>query len=100
MADDPTPSYTLQYALLRPLAGGDSAQVGFTPPYPVKKEIPMRQLLSSDVGQKALRSVHTDQVELTRAISNLSDAELARLAERAQQHNMISRQVRSAKRRC
>jgi hypothetical protein len=45
----------------------------------------MRQLLSSDVGQKALRSAHTDQVEVTRAISNLSDAELARLAERAQQ---------------
>ena len=39
-ADDPAPSYTLQYALLQPPAGDDSTQAGFTPPYPVKKEIP------------------------------------------------------------
>jgi hypothetical protein len=41
-ADDPAPSYTLQYALLQPPAGLESAspQAGFTPPYPVKKEIP------------------------------------------------------------
>jgi len=40
--EDPAPSYTLQYALLQPPSGGDSAsaQAGFTPPYPVKKEIP------------------------------------------------------------
>ena len=40
--EDPAPSYTLQYALLQPPAGADSAspQVGLTPPYPVKKEIP------------------------------------------------------------
>jgi len=43
----------------------------------------IQQLLSSDVGQKALRSVHVDQVQVTRAIAGLDDAELARLAERA-----------------
>ena len=45
----------------------------------------VQELLSSDVGQKALQSVHVDQVQVTRAVSNLSDAELARLAERAKQ---------------
>ena len=40
--EDPAPSCTLQYALLQPPTGADSAslQVGLTPPYPVKKEIP------------------------------------------------------------
>src|SRR5438093_5131388 len=40
--EDPAPSYTLQYALLQPPTGADSAslQAGLTPPYPVKKEIP------------------------------------------------------------
>jgi hypothetical protein len=45
----------------------------------------VQELLSSEAGQKALRSAHVDQVQVTPAISNLSDAELARLAERAQQ---------------
>jgi hypothetical protein len=45
----------------------------------------VRELLSSDAGEKALRSIHADQVQVRRAIANLSDAELARLAERAQQ---------------
>jgi hypothetical protein len=45
----------------------------------------VQELLSSDAGEKALRSVHADQVQVTRAVSNLSDGELARLAERAQQ---------------
>jgi hypothetical protein len=45
----------------------------------------VQDLLSSDAGQKALRSVHLDQVQVTETISNLNDAELARLAERAQQ---------------
>jgi hypothetical protein len=45
----------------------------------------VQELLSSDAGQQALRTVHADQVQVTRAIANLSDAELARLAERAQQ---------------
>ena len=43
----------------------------------------VQQLLSSDVGQKAVRSVHVNQVEVTRAIAALDDTELARLAERA-----------------
>jgi len=43
----------------------------------------IQQLLSSDVGKKALQSVHVDQVQVTRAIAGLDDAELARLAERA-----------------
>ena len=40
--EDPAPSCTLQYALLQPPTGADSAslQVGLTPPYPVKTEIP------------------------------------------------------------
>jgi hypothetical protein len=43
----------------------------------------IQQLLSSDVGQKALRSVHVDQVQVTQAIARLDNSELARLAERA-----------------
>ena len=49
----------------------------------VENQHAIQQLLSSDVGQKALRSVHVDQVQVTRAIAGLDDAELARLAERA-----------------
>jgi hypothetical protein len=45
----------------------------------------VQELLSSDAGHKALRFVHVDQVQVMGAISNLNDAELARLAERAQQ---------------
>lgn len=44
----------------------------------------VHELLSSDVGQKALQSVHVDQVQVTHAVANLSDVELAALAERAQ----------------
>jgi hypothetical protein len=45
----------------------------------------VQKLLSSDVGQKALRSVHADGAQVKQAISTLSDAELAGLAARAQQ---------------
>lgn len=45
----------------------------------------VQELLSSDSGQKALRSVHADPVQVKQAISSLSDAELERLGERAQQ---------------
>ena len=45
----------------------------------------VHELLSSDAGQEALRSVHADPVQVKQAISNLSDAELAQLGERAQQ---------------
>ena len=43
----------------------------------------LRQFLSSEAGKNALRVVHRDPVEVTRAIATLSDAELARLAARA-----------------
>jgi hypothetical protein len=43
----------------------------------------VQELLSSDVGQKALQSVHVNQTQVTHAIANLSDVELAELAERA-----------------
>jgi hypothetical protein len=45
----------------------------------------LQELLSSAAGQQALRSVHANPVQVKQAISNLSDAELARLGERAQQ---------------
>ena len=43
----------------------------------------VRQFLSSEAGKNALRVVHSDPVEVTRAIGTLSDAELAQLAQRA-----------------
>jgi len=43
----------------------------------------LRQFLSSEAGKNALRVVHSDPVEVTRAIATLSDAELAQLAQRA-----------------
>src|SRR5438128_10168567 len=43
----------------------------------------LRQFLSSEAGKNALRVVHSDPVEVTRAIASLSDAELAQLAQRA-----------------
>jgi hypothetical protein len=45
----------------------------------------VQQLLSTDIGRKAVRSIHADQVQVTHAVANLSDAELARLAQRARQ---------------
>ena len=60
----------------------------------------VQELLSSDVGQKALQTVHVDQVQVTRAVSNLSDAELARLAERAKQAQSDFAAARLARRRC
>jgi hypothetical protein len=44
----------------------------------------IQQLLSSDEGQQALRSVHVDGNQVKQAVSTLTDAELARLAERAE----------------
>lgn len=44
----------------------------------------VQELLSTDTGRKAIRSLHADQAQVTHAIAHLSDAELARLAERAQ----------------
>jgi hypothetical protein len=44
----------------------------------------VRQFFSSDMAQKALRSARMDPVQVTNAVSTLSDAELAQLASRAQ----------------
>jgi hypothetical protein len=44
----------------------------------------VRQFLSSDRASKALQSAHIDATQVKNALSSLSDAELARLASRAQ----------------
>jgi predicted NAD/FAD-binding protein len=44
----------------------------------------VRQFLSSEKAQKALKSAHMDPVQVTSAVASLSDAELAQLAARAQ----------------
>jgi len=41
------------------------------------------QFLSSDMAQKAMKSAHMDPVQVKNGVSTLSDAELARLASRA-----------------
>jgi hypothetical protein len=41
------------------------------------------RLLSSPVGQKALREAHADATQVKNAVANLSDQDLARLAARA-----------------
>jgi hypothetical protein len=44
----------------------------------------VRQFLSSEQAQKALRSAHMDPVKVKTAVASLSDAELAQLAARTQ----------------
>ena len=44
----------------------------------------VKQFLSSDKAQKAMRSAHMDPVQVTTAASSLSDAELAQMAARSQ----------------
>lgn len=44
----------------------------------------VKQLLSSDQAQKAMKSAHMDPMQVTAAVSSLSDAELAQLAARSQ----------------
>lgn len=44
----------------------------------------VKQFLSSDKAQKALKSAHMDPVQVTTAIASLSDAQLAQLAARSQ----------------
>jgi hypothetical protein len=41
------------------------------------------QLLSSPLGQRALKEAHADATQVKNAMANLSDQDLARLAERA-----------------
>ncbi len=45
----------------------------------------IRTLLSSDAGQKALKSTNIDYQKVDKAVSQLSDEDLARLAERSRQ---------------
>jgi hypothetical protein len=46
-------------------------------------ETAVRHLLSSDAGRQALQSVKVDYAKVDHAISQLSDAEVAKLADRA-----------------
>lgn len=43
----------------------------------------LEQLLSSPVGQKAIKEAHVDAARVKNAMANLSDQDLARLAARA-----------------
>lgn len=43
----------------------------------------VRHVLSSDAGRQALKSVHADYQRVDKAIGQLSDEELAKLAERS-----------------
>lgn len=45
----------------------------------------VRALLSSDQGQKALKSANLDYQKVDKAVSHLSDEDLAKLAERSRQ---------------
>lgn len=45
----------------------------------------VRHLLSSDAGQQALKSAHVDYQRVDKAIGQLSDDELAKLANRSRQ---------------
>jgi hypothetical protein len=44
----------------------------------------VKQFLSSDKAQKAIKSAHMDPVQVTTAVASLSDAQLAQLAARSQ----------------
>jgi len=48
-------------------------------------EAAVRQLLSSDAGQKALQSAKIDYAKVDKAVGQLSDADVAKLAERSRQ---------------
>lgn len=43
----------------------------------------LNQLLSTPVGEKALKEAHVDATQVKNAVANLSDQDLARLAARA-----------------
>ena len=45
----------------------------------------VRTLLSSDQGQKALKSAHLDYQKVDKAVGQLTDEDLAKLAERSRQ---------------
>lgn len=44
----------------------------------------VKQFLSSNQAEKAIRSAHMDPVKVTTAVASLSNAQLAQLAERSQ----------------
>ncbi len=44
----------------------------------------VKQFLSTDKAQKAMRAAHMDPVQVTTAVASLSDAQLAQLAARSQ----------------
>jgi hypothetical protein len=48
-------------------------------------EVAVRTLLSTDAGQKALRSANLDYQKVDKAVGQLSDEDLAKLAERSRQ---------------
>ena len=48
-------------------------------------EAAVKGLVSSEVGQKALKSAHLDLQKVDQAVSQLSDQDLAKLAERSRQ---------------
>jgi hypothetical protein len=45
----------------------------------------VRHLLSSDAGQQAMKSAHVDYQKIDKAIGQLDDEELAKLADRSRQ---------------
>ena len=46
--------------------------------------VQVKQFLSSDQAQRALKTAHMDPVQVTTAVASLSDAQLAQLAARSQ----------------
>jgi hypothetical protein len=50
-----------------------------------ENEMAIRRLLSSDIGQKALKSANVDYQRVDNAIGRLNDQELAKLAVRSRQ---------------
>jgi hypothetical protein len=48
-------------------------------------EAAIRQVLSSDAGQKALQSAKIDYAKVDKAVGQLSDEDVAKLAERSRQ---------------
>ena len=61
---------------------GDAANPGATRR---ANEEAVRHLLSSDPGQEALKSAHVDYQKIDKAIGQLNDEELAKLADRSRQ---------------
>ena len=55
------------------------------PPKSTAPDRAVRTLLSSDPGQKALKSVNLDYQKVDKAVGQLSDEDLAKLAERSRQ---------------